>query len=89
MKYDAKTTDQIENGIKELLMTVNPRSLRPRWQEEAPEEKPILKIPIFQIRSDLLDRRGVLKLPKDGTEPHPGSITDKRLTVCRIEKATK
>ncbi len=40
-KYDAKTKDQIENGIKELLMTVNPLRLRPRWQEEAQGEKPI------------------------------------------------
>lgn len=37
--------------------------------------------PDFQITNDLTDKRGVLKLPKDRKEPHPGSITDKRLTV--------
>lgn len=56
-----------------------PEVLRPRWQKEAQEE--FKKNPDFQFRKDLLDKRGVLKLSKDGKEPHPGSITNKHVTV--------
>lgn len=94
-EYDAKTTDQIENGVRRVaddcesptlpLKKFETQTASTGRKANGGKKKNL----DHQIRSDVWDARGVLTLPTDRKEPHPGSITDECLTVSDRKQATK
>lgn len=70
-----KTKLKVESG--QLLMTVNSGSLKTQTARRSTE----LKIQDFPVQKWLTGQAGSPETPDDGKEPHPSSITNKRLTV--------